>query len=187
MSCPLHRLVSLVGTISPDGSASPFDTLVKLAEITKAQHFPMPLPLYVSSAGGARPARSRSSRSGASAPSPAKPISGSWASARSARTPYCYRDGFMNRSELLEHGPRTAPSARSPAGSSMPKAASSIAGTEPARDQRAAGTRQRPACASASVRAPAKVVHPLRAALDRQASSTASITDEDTARALLAD
>src|SRR6478735_7982753 len=50
MSCPLHRLVSLVGTISPDGSASPFDTLVKLAEITKAQHFPMPLPLYVSSA-----------------------------------------------------------------------------------------------------------------------------------------
>jgi len=50
MSCPLHRLVSLVGTISPDGSASRFDTLVKLAEITKAQHFPMPLPLYVASA-----------------------------------------------------------------------------------------------------------------------------------------
>lgn len=48
MSCPLHRLVSLVGTISPDGSASPYDTLVKLAEITRAQHFPMPLPLFVS-------------------------------------------------------------------------------------------------------------------------------------------
>jgi DNA-binding transcriptional regulator LsrR (DeoR family) len=49
MSRPLHRLVSIVGNISPDGSASPFDAVVKLAEITKAQHFPMPLPMHVAS------------------------------------------------------------------------------------------------------------------------------------------
>lgn len=48
MSRPSHRLVSLVGNISPDGSASPFDALIKLAEITSAQHFPMPLPLHAS-------------------------------------------------------------------------------------------------------------------------------------------
>lgn len=50
MSRPLHRLVSLVGNISPDGSASPFDALIKLAEITGAKHFPMPIPLHASTA-----------------------------------------------------------------------------------------------------------------------------------------
>lgn len=48
MARPLHRLVSLVGNISPDGSASPFDALIKLAEITQAQYFPMPLPMHAS-------------------------------------------------------------------------------------------------------------------------------------------
>jgi len=48
MSRPLHRLVSLVGNISPDGSASPFDALTKLAELTHAQYFPMPLPMHAS-------------------------------------------------------------------------------------------------------------------------------------------
>ncbi|MEJ7667461.1 MAG: sugar-binding transcriptional regulator [Casimicrobiaceae bacterium] len=48
MARPLHRLVSLVGNISPDGSASPFDALIKLAELTQAQYFPMPLPMHAS-------------------------------------------------------------------------------------------------------------------------------------------
>jgi len=48
MQRPLHRLVSLVGNISPDGSASPFDALTKLAELTKSQYFPMPLPMHAS-------------------------------------------------------------------------------------------------------------------------------------------
>ncbi len=43
---PLHRLISLVGNISPDGSASRFDAPGKLADITGAQYFPMPLPLH---------------------------------------------------------------------------------------------------------------------------------------------
>jgi DNA-binding transcriptional regulator LsrR (DeoR family) len=46
MSRPLHRLVSLAGNISPDGSASPFTALGKLAELTGAQAFPMPLPMH---------------------------------------------------------------------------------------------------------------------------------------------
>jgi len=49
MDCPDHKLVSLVGNISPDGSASFFDTVARLADLTKARHYPMPLPVFVSS------------------------------------------------------------------------------------------------------------------------------------------
>lgn len=51
MDRPDHQLVSLVGNISPDGSASFFDALGRLADLTKAQHFPMPLPVFLSSTG----------------------------------------------------------------------------------------------------------------------------------------
>lgn len=44
-----HILVSLVGNISPDGSAGPFDAIAKLADLTGAQSYPMPLPVYLSS------------------------------------------------------------------------------------------------------------------------------------------
>jgi DNA-binding transcriptional regulator LsrR (DeoR family) len=49
MACPDHQLVSLVGNISPDGSATFFDTVARLADLTKARHYPMPLPLLMSS------------------------------------------------------------------------------------------------------------------------------------------
>jgi DNA-binding transcriptional regulator LsrR (DeoR family) len=49
MDRPDHRLVSLVGNISTDGSASFFDTVGLLAELTKARHYPMPLPVLMSS------------------------------------------------------------------------------------------------------------------------------------------
>ncbi len=102
MSCPLHRLVSLVGTISPDGSASPFDTLVKLAEITRAQHFPMPLPLYVSSA------QERAQLLEIESVRRIRAIAGEadiWLMGISqiGDDAVLYRDGFMTRSELLEH------------------------------------------------------------------------------------
>ncbi|WP_176056127.1 sugar-binding transcriptional regulator [Brucella intermedia] len=45
----VHRLVSLVGHIGIDGSASPFDALIKLSETVSAQHYPLLLPLYLSS------------------------------------------------------------------------------------------------------------------------------------------
>ncbi|MDQ0474787.1 sugar-binding transcriptional regulator [Labrys wisconsinensis] len=50
MDCPNHQLVSLVGNISPDGSASSFNAVSRLADLTKARHFPMPLPTFVASA-----------------------------------------------------------------------------------------------------------------------------------------
>jgi DNA-binding transcriptional regulator LsrR (DeoR family) len=50
MVCPHHQLVSLVGNIAPDGSASFFDTLTRLADLTQARHYPIPLPLVAASA-----------------------------------------------------------------------------------------------------------------------------------------
>lgn len=49
IDCPTHQLISLVGNISSDGSASLFDTVGRLADITKARHYPMPLPFLMPS------------------------------------------------------------------------------------------------------------------------------------------
>jgi DNA-binding transcriptional regulator LsrR (DeoR family) len=49
IDCPDHQIVSLVGNISSDGSASFFDTVGRLADRTKARHYPMPLPFLMSS------------------------------------------------------------------------------------------------------------------------------------------
>ena len=46
---PNHQIVSLVGNISADGSASFFDTVGRLADRTAARHYPMPLPFLMSS------------------------------------------------------------------------------------------------------------------------------------------
>lgn len=46
---PNHQIVSLVGNISADGSASFFDTVGRLADRTGARHYPMPLPFLLSS------------------------------------------------------------------------------------------------------------------------------------------
>src|SRR4030088_175908 len=51
IDCPNHQIVSLVGNISADGSASFFDTVGRLADRTKARHYPMPLPFLMSSMG----------------------------------------------------------------------------------------------------------------------------------------
>src|SRR5246500_353262 len=45
---PNHQIVSLVGNISADGSASFFDTVGRLADRTGARHYPMPLPFLMS-------------------------------------------------------------------------------------------------------------------------------------------
>ncbi|WP_116134123.1 sugar-binding transcriptional regulator [Tropicimonas sp. IMCC34043] len=47
--CPQHRLVSLNGNISPDGSASHYDVLMRLADRVSADQYPMPLPVVASS------------------------------------------------------------------------------------------------------------------------------------------
>src|SRR6202008_4622699 len=46
---PDHQIVSLVGNISADGSASFFDTVGRLADRTGARHYPMPLPCVMAS------------------------------------------------------------------------------------------------------------------------------------------
>src|ERR1700676_2470314 len=46
---PNHQIVSLVGNISADGSASFFDTVGRLAGLTRSRHYPMPLPFLISS------------------------------------------------------------------------------------------------------------------------------------------
>ena len=45
---PNHQIVSLVGNISADGSASFFDTVGRLADVTRSRHYPMPLPFLMS-------------------------------------------------------------------------------------------------------------------------------------------
>jgi DNA-binding transcriptional regulator LsrR (DeoR family) len=45
MDCPQHKVVSLVGNIAPDGSASVFDIASRIGDRVGAPHYPMPLPV----------------------------------------------------------------------------------------------------------------------------------------------
>jgi DNA-binding transcriptional regulator LsrR (DeoR family) len=45
MDCPQHKMISLVGNIAPDGSASLFDVVSRIGDRVKAPHYPMPLPV----------------------------------------------------------------------------------------------------------------------------------------------
>jgi DNA-binding transcriptional regulator LsrR (DeoR family) len=101
MSRPMHRLVSLVGNISADGSASPFDALVKLAEVTGAKHFPMPLPLHAETAAERRvllgmPSVRRLFALAAKADAWMLGIGGL------DRDAVLLRDGFVSRRELMD-------------------------------------------------------------------------------------
>lgn len=50
MTCPQHKIVSLTGSIAPDGSAAFYNVIFNLADTVKARSFPMPLPVIASSA-----------------------------------------------------------------------------------------------------------------------------------------
>lgn len=50
MDCPQHRIVSLLGNLMRDGSATPFNVTIRLAEKVNARHYPMPLPVFARSA-----------------------------------------------------------------------------------------------------------------------------------------
>jgi DNA-binding transcriptional regulator LsrR (DeoR family) len=45
MDCPQHKVVSLVGNIAPDGSASMFDAASRIGDRVRAPYYPMPLPV----------------------------------------------------------------------------------------------------------------------------------------------
>lgn len=40
-----HRLVSLIGNIAPDGTATVYDILLRIADLVGAPHFPLPTPV----------------------------------------------------------------------------------------------------------------------------------------------
>jgi DNA-binding transcriptional regulator LsrR (DeoR family) len=45
MDCPQHKVISLVGNIAPDGSATVFDVASRIGDRVGAPHYPMPLPV----------------------------------------------------------------------------------------------------------------------------------------------
>ncbi|MXN66532.1 sugar-binding transcriptional regulator [Stappia sp. GBMRC 2046] len=47
--CPQHKVVSLTGNISPDGSAAYYNVVFTMADTVKSRSFPMPLPVFASS------------------------------------------------------------------------------------------------------------------------------------------
>jgi len=49
MDCPQHRVVSLLGNMMSDGSASAYNVIIRLAERINARHYPMPLPVFARS------------------------------------------------------------------------------------------------------------------------------------------
>ena len=49
MSCPHHKVVSLVGNLAPDGSASFNDVIMRIGDTIHAPHYPMAVPVVASS------------------------------------------------------------------------------------------------------------------------------------------
>jgi DNA-binding transcriptional regulator LsrR (DeoR family) len=45
LNCPQHRIVSLLGNMMSDGSATPYNVVIRLADRVGARHYPMPLPV----------------------------------------------------------------------------------------------------------------------------------------------
>ncbi|GAB1478962.1 sugar-binding domain-containing protein [Paracoccaceae bacterium] len=50
MAAEHHRLVSMIGNIAPDGSASFFDVVMRIADKVRAPHYPMPVPVISTTA-----------------------------------------------------------------------------------------------------------------------------------------
>ncbi|WP_106752323.1 sugar-binding transcriptional regulator [Pannonibacter carbonis] len=46
MDCPQHRIVSRLGNMNSDGSASAYNVIIRLADRVNARHYPMPLPVF---------------------------------------------------------------------------------------------------------------------------------------------
>lgn len=49
LDCPQHRIVSLLGNMMSDGSATAYNVVIRLAERANARHYPMPLPVLARS------------------------------------------------------------------------------------------------------------------------------------------
>ena len=121
-----HKLVSLVGHISMEGAGSFYDVLARLSDLTLAPHFPMPLPVVVSS----RDERDQLIRTRAGSP-PARSGGGGRRDAGRYRPHGRERAAADGRLHLRRRTRRrctgSARSARSSAGASTPPAGSSPA------------------------------------------------------------
>jgi DNA-binding transcriptional regulator LsrR (DeoR family) len=49
MDCPHHKIVSLLGNMNFDGSASAYNVIIRMADRVNARHYPMPLPVFARS------------------------------------------------------------------------------------------------------------------------------------------
>ncbi|MGB3553770.1 MAG: sugar-binding transcriptional regulator [Jannaschia sp.] len=49
MDCPQHRIVSRLGNMMQDGSATPYNVVIRMADRVGARHYPMPLPVLARS------------------------------------------------------------------------------------------------------------------------------------------
>ena len=49
MNCPQHKVVSLVGNLAPDGSASFNDVIMRIGDTINAPHYPMAVPVVATS------------------------------------------------------------------------------------------------------------------------------------------
>jgi DNA-binding transcriptional regulator LsrR (DeoR family) len=49
IDCPQHKVISMTGSIAPDGSAAYYNVIFTIADVVTAQAFPMPLPVIASS------------------------------------------------------------------------------------------------------------------------------------------
>lgn len=49
MNCPHHKVVSLVGNLAPDGSASFNDVIMRIGDVVRAPHHPMAVPVVATS------------------------------------------------------------------------------------------------------------------------------------------
>jgi DNA-binding transcriptional regulator LsrR (DeoR family) len=80
MDCPSIRIVSLLGNMMSDGSATAYNVVIRMAERVNARHYPMPLPVH---AGQAMSAVSCTARNPFTTSSNwrARPTSPLWASA----------------------------------------------------------------------------------------------------------
>jgi DNA-binding transcriptional regulator LsrR (DeoR family) len=49
LDCPQHSIVSLLGNMMSDGSATAYNVVIRMADRVNARHYPMPLPVHARS------------------------------------------------------------------------------------------------------------------------------------------
>jgi DNA-binding transcriptional regulator LsrR (DeoR family) len=181
MNCPNHQLVSMVGNIAPDGSATFFDVLSKLADLTQSRHYPMPLPVFCAS---------EQERAQLLALEPVRKVHGLAESAdlimvglgQMGRTAPLHQDGFISGEELFQlmrHG------AVGEIASWVFDGEGRILDAVTNRRTTSVPVRSRPGCPVVAVAVGHEKVEAIRSAL-RGELINGLITNETTARALLA-